>query len=301
MCRKTVFWMLLASLLTAGGMSLLAQPNGPADNTEFVWHSRDDEHLVDLFTVGGRPVNRDPTRRVKVLINTGYAVGYSEERRNPLWAAYRASGVSGKGAPTRFERSDFFSRDIRVLPAIDGRTFGNDFDRGHMVPNAAIASQYGALAQMETFFMTNICPQKAPLNQGPWKELEHFIPQIAEDKKHVFVIAGPIFGANPAKVKNGADRDVQIPDAFYMILIDTDKEFRDRPELKILAYKFEQATGKEEDYKDRKKFGTSVKAIEDATQLTFFPEFMKLIKNWDKRIAEVEMTHWELKKKPMDP
>lgn len=297
MNRKLICWMLLACTLTAaitaGTMRLLAKPGDNGDNTEFVWHSRDDEHLVELFTVGGRPINRDPTKRVKILINTGYAVGYCEERRNPLWAAYRSSGV--KGEPERFERSDFFSRDIRVLPAIDGRTFGNDYDRGHMVPNAAIASQYGALAQMETFFMTNICPQKASLNQGAWQRLEAFIPKAAQEKKHVFVVAGPIFGDKPEKVQRGPERDVQIPKAFYMILVDTDREFQDKPQVKMMAYWFDQETDEKADFKDRTLFGTSVKAIEDATQLTFFPEFGRMFADWEKRKAAVETEHWKLK------
>jgi endonuclease G len=295
--RKAVFWMVFASVITAGitvgAMSLLAKPDGPVDNTELVWHSRDDEHLVELFTVGGRPINRDPNKRVKVLINTGYAVGYCEERRNPLWAAYRASGV--KGEPERFERSDFFTRDIRVLPAIDGRTFGKPYQRGHMVPNAAIASQYGSLAQMETFLMTNICPQSETLNEGAWMRLEGWIPKAAQEKKHIFVLVGPIFGDNPPKVAQGAEREVQIPEAFYMILVDTDKEFRDRPEVKMMAYWFKQDTEQKADFKDRDRFGTSVKAIEDATRLEFFPEFAKVFPDWDKRRAAVETTHWQLK------
>ena len=70
--------------------------------------------------------------------------------------------------PQRYERSQFFAKDTRVNPAVDGRTFGGGYDRGHMVPNAVIGNQYGALAQMETFYMTNMCAQKEELNRGAW-------------------------------------------------------------------------------------------------------------------------------------
>jgi endonuclease G len=292
--KKTGSWLLAVAALTAGALSIVAQQNVETDNTEVAWHCRDDEHLVELFTVGGRPINNDRGYRVKVLINSGYVVGYCEERRNPLWAAYRASGLAGKGEPERFERSDFFSRDIRVIPAVDGRTFGGGFDRGHMVPNAAIASQYGSLAQMETFFMTNMCPQKDDLNRHAWANLERWIPQAAEKFRHVYVLCGPMFGNDPPTVENGKERGVQIPDAFYMILMDTDLEFQAKPKVRLLAYSFPQTTDKDADFTDRKRFGISINAIEDAVKLDFFPEFAKLFADWEDREGVVEEKHWTL-------
>jgi hypothetical protein len=49
-----------------------------------------------------------------------------------------------------------------IVKKIDGSITdsGGGFDRGHMTPNFAIASQYGSLAQLETFLITNISPQK---------------------------------------------------------------------------------------------------------------------------------------------
>jgi DNA/RNA endonuclease G (NUC1) len=106
------------------------------------------------------------------------------------------------------------------------------------------------------------------------------------------VISGPIFGDKPKVVKNGPDRKIQIPDAFYMILVDMDKEFRAKPNISLLAYKFPQNTKKDADYKDRSLFGTSVRAIEEATKLDFFPAFPTIYKDWDEREKEIETTHW---------
>ena len=119
-----------------------------ADNSTIHESSRDDAHLLSLYTVGGTPVNLDDTLPIVILVNHGYAVGYSEDRRNPLWAIYKASELTGDSEAIRYERSNFFALDARVGPAVDGRTFGDGFDRGHMVPNAVIGNQYGSLAQM---------------------------------------------------------------------------------------------------------------------------------------------------------
>jgi len=94
------------------------------DNSEIAAECKDAEYLMELFTVGGRPVNEDPNHKVKILINHGFAVGYSEKRRNPLWAVYKASGIDS-GTTHRYERSQLFPRDLRTVPAVDGRTDGN--------------------------------------------------------------------------------------------------------------------------------------------------------------------------------
>ena len=291
---KKVFVLAALFAPACGLVVFLRAQSAPEDNSEVAAQCRDQEHLVEVFTLGGRPVNRDPGHKVKVLVNTGYAVGYCEERRNPLWGAYMASGITGKGEAERFERPPFFYRDARAVPAVDSRTFGGGLDRGHMVPNAVIASQYGSLAQIETFFMTNMCPQKATLNQKAWANLEHWIIQAAEKRKHIYVLSGPIFGGIPGTTPNGPERGIQVPEAFYMILADTEEEHMTAPKVKLLAYKFPQDTPEGADFKDRAMFGTSVKAIEEATKLDFFPRFATAIEDWAQKEGAVEMTHWTL-------
>lgn len=270
--------------------NLLAQ----FDNSEIVAESVSSRHLINLFTVGGRPLNIDPNMRVNILINHGYVVGYSEDRRNPLWSAYMVSKVSGNNEPFRFERTQFFFADTRSASAVDGRTFGNKYDRGHMTPNFAIARQYGSLAQLETFFMTNICPQRDDLNQGPWQRLEQYVVDLTKKLEHVYVISGPIFGSDPTLTQNGPERRIQIPEAFFIILVDTDQEFSLRPTIKMIAYRFPQNTPRNADFTNRTAFGVSVNQIEAETKLDFFPEFNKIFSNWEQREDVKEMEHWNL-------
>ena len=77
-----------------------------------------------------------------------------------------------------------------------------------------------------------------------------------------------------------------------MILVDTSFEFRDKPTVKLLAYRFDQDTPRNADFKDRQAFGASVHEIEQATGLDFFPEFEELFSNWDDKEAMKEMIHW---------
>ena len=141
---------------------------------------------------------------------------------------------------------------------------------------AVIGNQYGSLAQMETFYMTNRCPQKKALNRGAWMRLEKWVIKAAEQKDHIFVIAGPIFGTNTEHIPKGPERGIELPEAFYMILVDASREWLDRPTIKTLAYRFPQDTARDADFMEREPFGVSINEIEAATQLDFFPDFAPL-------------------------
>lgn len=165
---------------------------------------------------GGAPrVAAPPATTVRVLANTGYLVGYNDGLGNPLWAAYRVTDIDLQDSPPR---PDTFTSDVRTAARIEPQVYANSgYDRGHMAPNYAIATRYGQRAQEETFQMSNISPQRHALNAGVWKELEQRIAtNYAGRFGEVWVLAGPVFGVNPEKLR----RRVAIPESFYMIVVD---------------------------------------------------------------------------------
>lgn len=152
---------------------------------------------------------------VRVLVNTGYVVGYSDTLGNPVWAAYRLHDVELKGAPSRPEKFTVDSRTVaRIAPGDYARS---DYDRGHLAPNYGIATRYGRPAQVETFRMSNITPQRHRLNAGLWQTLEQKIATSYPGRfGEVWVLAGPVFGPQPKRLKGR----VAVPDAFFMIVVD---------------------------------------------------------------------------------
>lgn len=152
---------------------------------------------------------------VRVLVNEGYVVGYSDALGNPLWAAYRIADGDLKESPPR---PDDFRVDPRTAARIESSVYNRSgYDRGHLAPNYAIATRYGARAQEETFLLSNITPQKHGLNAGLWKSLEQKIATSYPARfGEVWVIAGPVFGARPARLQ----QRVAVPESFYMIIVD---------------------------------------------------------------------------------
>ena len=174
------------------------------------WLTQSDDSCY--FCYEGIPFSGDYP--VLVLGNTAYAVGYSDARLNPLWVCYYVFALEN---PPSYDRPSYFRIDERTKWGVRHDDYTNSgYDRGHMAPNATIAGRYGEAAQLETFVMSNVCPQTHLLNNGIWKALESLVREWADLYEEVWVITGPVFDKDIETLDSG----VEIPDAFFKIVID---------------------------------------------------------------------------------
>lgn len=267
--KRTLVFTLLSFVLIS--QLSFAQDRTDFNNSEIAEACRNIEYIAELLTFKGMPLNLDPNREVLILINHAYVVGYSLVRNQPVWAAYR---VCKADKDVDYERPHFFYDDPRVpvTSRIGTSGFGDGYDRGHMVPNHAINRQFGRLSQMETFLMSNICPQKDKLNRRAWQKLESkIVNEWAQARDHIWVICGPIFPDNPQTIERGQGVvEVDIPSEFYTILVDPIRYPYTVDLIDFLALKMSQSTESNE-LKD--EYITSIDGLERLTKLNFFPRF----------------------------
>jgi DNA/RNA endonuclease G (NUC1) len=235
-------------------------------------------HLIDLHLWRSAPQNLDETRPVEILVNHGYVVGFCPERMQPVWSAYR---VADSDRDVDYERPLFYHDDMRLPEEhrIGKGTFGKlggvQLHVGHMTPNEVINRQFGRLAQMETFLMSNMSPQYAMLNLGVWSELEKAIREIDvpfddgnKDKGHVWVIVGPVFGANPASINRGNGKYLQVPDKYFCIVVDPKQYPYDTPsKVDVDCFLIPQNAPSETGPED---YPSTLEEIEEVTNLKFF-------------------------------
>ncbi len=259
--------------LAVMALPLMGADRSDIDYSRVVAASVDLAHSQPFYCYLGRPLNLEIDRPVDILVNHGYLVGFSERHLQPAWAAYE---VSEARRDVDYGRPDFFYDDTRLPPSSRignwtfGRVDGVSYDRGHMVPNFAINKQFGRIGQLETFLMSNIAPQTAGLNQRLWQRLEkRIIEDYAQDKEHVWVLVGPIFGDDPKVISRQNGLEVPIANSFFAILVDTIRWPHDAVDnVRILALEFPQdATG---DLDNR--FLSTIDAIEAKTGLNFLPQ-----------------------------
>ncbi|BBP44731.1 hypothetical protein THMIRHAS_01040 [Thiosulfatimonas sediminis] len=196
-----------------------------------------------------------------ILRYDGFMLAYSEALKNPLWVTYKvtAKKFESGARPSRFQSEPFSLSRI----SHDDYT-GSGYDRGHMAPNYVIATRYGRQAQLDTFTMTNISPQKPNLNQKSWQRLEEIVANdFSKQYGDFWVVTGPIFDTAPKSLKNSS---VAIPVAFYKILIRPSNE--EQP-ANALAFIFPQTARPNESLN---KFVSTIDEIEARTGIDFFAD-----------------------------
>ena len=219
-----------------------------------------------MYCYAGEPKITTYPHPILVLTNVGYIAGYDETRKDPAWVCYRLNKVASLIAPPRPKT---FSTDLRTKAKVKtGDYTGTGYDRGHMAPNYAIAVCYREQAQLETFLMSNIIPQKPNLNRKVWEHLEEReMKTYAQDFKSVWVITGPVFDKQPARFPSG----IAIPVKCFKIFV---REENGQP--KVLAFEMSQdVTGNEQ----LQKFLTSVRDVEANTGLDFLNELPNDVEN----------------------
>ncbi len=280
------YFFLFIFLLVEVNHFALAQDN----NTNFFQLPTDitNVHRTELFTYYGMPDSVRVERKTKILVNLAFAVEYDEEYKVPLYVVYRYGNLSNKSEAIEernFERPPRFQVDLRTEARVSHHDYtSSGFDRGHMAPNYGIRTQYGHIAQLETFLMSNIVPQHQSVNRARWKNVEQIVidnlamddnntQPTGDDVKDLWVISGPVFEDNPVKLSSG----VAIPSGFFKIIIRQKTHQPNSAQAIALYYPHSR------NLDDAEELIVTVDELEEKTSLDFMPN---LPDNIEKRIEK---------------
>lgn len=156
----------------------------------------------------------ESSRGGQIIKHTGFTLSYDADYKTPQWVAWELTAAKAEGD---IPRADKFLPDpaVRGAKAYTKDYTNSGYDRGHMAPAGDM--KWSEQAMMESFYMTNVCPQNKNLNKGDWKELEELERSWATTYGTVSITAGPIYTSkNPQRI--GANK-VAVPDAFFKVLL----------------------------------------------------------------------------------
>ena len=197
-------------------------------------------------------------RREQVIKHEGYTVSYNSDYRIANWVAYELTAMEAKSK--KAERSNKFVPD----PLVKGATATNEdythtgYDRGLLAPAGDM--KWSAKAMRESFYLSNICPQKPKLNRGIWKDLEEQCRLWALDGGSLLIVTGPVITDDMKRL--GKNR-VAVPKSFYKVLC-----YHTGKGYKGIGFLFENR-----DYKDNslESMAIPVDSVEKITGIDFFP------------------------------
>jgi DNA/RNA endonuclease G (NUC1) len=152
----------------------------------------------------GEPLDADPTDDY-IIERPQFTSSWNPNRGAPNWVAYAIDATHFGGE----DRCDCFTMDAELpatLPRLDtadytgaGDFHGYGIDRGHLA--RSFDRTAGGLDNAVTYYFSNIIPQAADNNQGPWAQFENHLGDLARlQDREVYVIAGA--SGNQGTLKN---------------------------------------------------------------------------------------------------
>ena len=197
----------------------------------------------------------------KVIHHTYYSLLFNSDYMIPEWVAYELTAKDLR--VPNVERADRFERD----PFLGNRSpgyydySGSGYTRGHMAPAGDFA--FNRVAMEESFFMSNISPQKRKFNNGIWKELEEQIRDWAFHDSRLYIVTGPVINSIRSRISKSG---IGIPGSFFKVVLDIDD-----PELKGIGFLIEN------DRSERRlqSYAMTIDEVERITGINFFDQLLE--------------------------
>jgi len=175
------------------------------------------------------------------------------------------------------------------FPQEDG-TFKYDgfgYDRGHLAPSADFRWSKKALS--ESYFYSNMSPQRPGFNRESWAELEGSMRGYIQDHPttQLYIVTGPILKEGLPVVERGINK-VAIPEMYFKVILDLKSE-------KAIGFLMPN----QKTTYPLISFAKSIDEIEEATGLNFFNK----ISNEANIEKSLDKSHWfpESKKGDVEP
>ena len=214
----------------------------------------------------------------QIIHHKGYSLSYSEKHEQAEWVAYE---LNKEDIVYANRKRPFFIEDPKVkTTSADWKNYKKSgYDRGHLCP--AGDRKKTEKGYNETFYTSNISPQKHNFNAGIWNKLEQKTRYWAKKYHTLYVITGGILEDH---LKTIGKEKVSVPNYFYKVLLDNTQ-----PEIKAIAFLIP--------HKDSNKplytYVVSIDEIEQKTGLDFFKNLPDSLEN--KLEKSVNYKNWSFK------
>lgn len=205
-----------------------------------------------------------------------YSLSYSETHEQAEWVAYT---LTKEQLTYEDRKRPYFIEDPKVpTKSADWRNYkGSGYDRGHLCP--AGDRRFSKYAYNETFYTSNISPQRNDFNAGIWNRLEQKVRRWAKRYNSVTVVTGGVLEKNLPSI---GEEDVSVPQYYYKIV---SREVQGK--IRVLAFLFPHM----ESSKSLKHFTVSVDRLERMTGIDFFKDLPDTLET--KIESEIQTKEWK--------
>lgn len=208
---------------------------------------------------------------------TSFSMEYDKSKKHPRWIAFRFDNQTKQQNVSRsdepFDADPSVGSEYQRVQADFGR---KGYDRGHLCASAD--RLYSREVNEQTFYYTNMSPQRNAFNTGVWLALEGQVQSwgrscTASDTLYV-VKGGTIDKEDQIKEYIGGDRSKPVPKYYYMALL-----FKKGDSFKAIAFWMEHTDSKPSKTIKLADYVLSIDELEEKTGLDFFPNLNDNLEN----------------------
>jgi endonuclease G len=220
----------------------------------------------------------------QIIHHKHYSLSYHEKYELAEWVSYVLTKESLR--ISNVERAKRFNKDPKVKTgsAIYYDYSGSGYSRGHLAPAGDMA--FSDEAMQESFFMSNITPQKKTFNSGIWNELEQNIRNWAWKNNTLYIVTGPVLGKHSI-IKHIGKNSVGVPKFFYKVLLDIED-----PNRKGIGFLIPNKIST----RHLKNYVVSIDSIETLTGIDFFKDLLT-DEEEEKLESNTDISKWKVSEK----
>jgi len=202
-----------------------------------------------------------------MLINhLAMSMFYEDKYGQSKWVVHMILPDIKNGVQTR---TNDFRKDSLVISGTPGKEdyYNSGYDRGHLAASADFRWSKKALS--ESYFYSNMSPQKPEFNRGKWAQLEDFVRQyVIESNEPVFVVTAGILDDSLKAI--GKEKKISVPKYYYKIVADLYSN-----QKKAIAFLMLNGTNS----KPIISYAVSIDSIEKITGINFFASLPDTLEN----------------------
>ena len=208
---------------------------------------------------------------------TSFSMEYDKSKKHSRWIAFRFDNQTKQQNVDRsnepFDADPSVASEYQRVQADFGR---KGYDRGHLCASAD--RLYSREVNEQTFYYTNMSPQRNAFNTGVWLALEGQVQAwgrscTASDTLYV-VKGGTIDKEEQVKEYIGGDRSKPVPKYYYMALL-----FKKGDSFKAIAFWMEHTDSKPSKTIKLANYVLSIDELEEKTGIDFFPNLNDNLEN----------------------
>lgn len=217
----------------------------------------DQSNTGSLYTIAYQPTSTTN----QIIEHKYYTLSYNEKFEQAEWVAYELKKEYLKNG--NYKRPYFIEDPKVTTGSADWRNYKKSgYDKGHLCPAGDM--EFSKDAYDDTFYTSNISPQRHDFNSGIWNRIEQKTRYWAGKYNDIYVVTGGILKDSDKKI--GTEK-VSVPKYFYKIVL-----AKLGKEHKAIAF----LVPNEDSDKPIYDFVVPIETLEKMTGIDFFPNLKNL-------------------------